>query len=131
MIMAESSAAPDQGAILQAWCAALVARLELGGVEVDVDAVLGLAGEVAHAVIRPAAPLTAFVVGYAAGRAVESGAATDESAFTVAAALARAAARDFAADDAAAAAADTGVDNGAGDNTAVDNGAVIDPDAAS
>ena len=107
MIMAEVSAAPDQDAILQAWCAALVARLGLDGVGVDVDAVLGLAGEVAHAVIRPAAPLTAFVVGYAAGLAVGSGAAaagaasvatTYEGAFAAAAATARAAARDFAAD---------------------------------
>jgi hypothetical protein len=114
MIMAEVADGSDQGAILQAWCAALVARLELVGVEVDVDAVLGLAGEVAHAVIRPAAPLTAFVVGYAAGRAVESGASTDASAFAAAAALAREAARDFAPD------------SGAVDNTAVD-----DTDAAS
>jgi hypothetical protein len=107
MIMAETSAAPDQDAILQAWCAALVARLGLDGVEVDVDAVLGLAGEVAHAVIRPAAPLTAFVVGYAAGRAVgseasaesaASDASTYDGAFAAAATTARDAARDFAAD---------------------------------
>jgi Ser/Thr protein kinase RdoA (MazF antagonist) len=102
MIMAELADGSDQGAILQAWCAALVARLELGGVEVDVDAVLGLAGEIAHAVIRPAAPLTAYVVGYAAGRAVESGASTDASAFAAAAARAREAARDFAPGNTAA-----------------------------
>jgi hypothetical protein len=102
MTMAETSA-PDQGAILQAWCAALVDRLGLDGVEVDVDAVLGLAGEVAHAVIRPAAPLTAFVVGYAAGRAAGSGTSTDAAAFAAAAATARAAARDFAADSSDAA----------------------------
>ncbi|HEY5230909.1 MAG TPA: DUF6457 domain-containing protein [Galbitalea sp.] len=105
--MAETSAAPDQDAILQAWCAALVARLGLDGVQVNVDAVLSLAGEVAHAVIRPAAPLTAFVVGYAAGLAVGSGTpagsaasdvATYDSAFAAAATTARDAARDFAAD---------------------------------
>lgn len=93
--MAETPAASDQDAILRAWCVVLVDRLALGGVEVDVDAVLALAGEVAHAVIRPAAPLTAFVVGYAAGRAVESGASTDASAFAAAAASAREAAADF------------------------------------
>jgi hypothetical protein len=93
--MAELSPVHDQNAILTAWCAELVARLGLDGVEVDVDAVLGLAGQVAHAVVRPAAPLTAFVVGYAAGRAVESGAASDSEAFASAAATARDAASTF------------------------------------
>ena len=105
--MAETSAAPDQDAILQAWCATLVTRLGLDGIQVNVDAVLGLAGDVAHAVIRPAAPLTAFVVGYAAGLAVGSGTpagsaasdvATYDSSFAAAATTARDAARDFAAD---------------------------------
>src|SRR4051812_13246136 len=36
---------------------------------VDVDAVLALARDAAHAVARPAAPVTAFLVGYAAGLA--------------------------------------------------------------
>lgn len=93
--MDDKPPASDQDAILQAWCAALVDRLQLTGVEVNVDAVLGLAGEVAHAVIRPAAPLTAYVVGYAAGRAVEAGASTDASAFAAAAAIAREVAADF------------------------------------
>jgi hypothetical protein len=35
--------------------------------DVDVNDLLGLAGEAAHAVERPAAPLTTFLVGYAAG----------------------------------------------------------------
>ena len=100
--MADHSPASDQDAILKAWCAELVTRLELDGVEVDVDAVLGLAGEVAHAVIRPAAPLTTFVVGYAAGLAVggagSAGDLTYEAAFGSAAAMARSAARDFAVD---------------------------------
>lgn len=93
--MAEMSPASDQDAILRAWCAALVDRLELGGVEVDVDAVLALAGQVAHAVVRPAAPLAAYVVGYAAGRAVASGVSTDASAFAAGAALVRDVAADF------------------------------------
>jgi hypothetical protein len=103
--MAEVSPASDKGqdkdrdAILTAWCAELVHRLELQGVEVDVDAVLGLAGEVAHAVVRPAAPLTALVVGYAAGLAVggaaPAGSVTPAAAFETAAATARDAAREF------------------------------------
>lgn len=34
--------------------------------EVDVDAILDLARDAAHSVDRPAAPLTTFLVGYAA-----------------------------------------------------------------
>ncbi|MEO5533647.1 MAG: DUF6457 domain-containing protein [Pseudolysinimonas sp.] len=40
---------------------------------VDITAVLGLAGVAAHAVVRPAAPLTTYLVGFAAGRAAASG----------------------------------------------------------
>jgi hypothetical protein len=122
--MADLSPAPDQEAILKAWCAALVDRLSLDGVEVDVDAVLGLAGEIAHAVIRPAAPLTAYVVGYAAGRAVESGASTDASAFAAAAGHARAAARDFAPGN-------TAVEEPAVEDTAIEDTAVHNNHAAS
>jgi hypothetical protein len=116
--MADLSPTSDKGqdydTILRAWCAELVSRLGLDGVEVDVDAVLSLAGQVAHAVVRPAAPLTAFVVGYAAGLAVggaASGGATSngstssavisdrapsyEDAFERAAATARVAAAEF------------------------------------
>lgn len=35
--------------------------------EVEIDAVLDLARDAAHEVERPAAPLTTFLVGYAAG----------------------------------------------------------------
>jgi hypothetical protein len=45
------------------------------GIEADVDvsAVLGIAGVAAHAVVRPAAPLTTYLVGFAAGRAAATG----------------------------------------------------------
>lgn len=44
--------------------------VEVGaGHAIDVERVLDLAGSIAHAVMRPAAPLTAYIVGYAAGRA--------------------------------------------------------------
>ncbi len=43
--------------------------------EVEADAILDLAREAAHGIDRPAAPLTAFIVGYAAG--VRGGSADD------------------------------------------------------
>ncbi len=53
---------------LHQWCARLADALELEGIEVDLKSVLGLAGRAAHAVLRPAAPLTTFLVGYAAAQ---------------------------------------------------------------
>ena len=63
----------EQRRVLGEWAARLAEELGLAGFEVDVDEVLGLAGVAAHAVRRPAAPLTTFVVGYAAGRAAAGG----------------------------------------------------------
>ena len=61
-----------QDGILSTWAAELRAAL---GIEADVDipAVLGLAGVAAHSVVRPAAPLTTYLVGFAAGRAAAAG----------------------------------------------------------
>ncbi len=53
---------------LRRWCAQLAEALQLDGVEVDLGSVLGLAGRAAHSVLRPAAPLTTFLVGYAAAQ---------------------------------------------------------------
>lgn len=56
---------------LEEWTAAVVEELGLAGA-VDGgtrDLVLDLARDVAHGVARPAAPLTAFLLGLAAGRA--------------------------------------------------------------
>lgn len=53
---------------LEDWTAAVVEKLELDPHDVDRDLVLDLARDVAHGVARPAAPLTAFLVGLAAGR---------------------------------------------------------------
>ncbi|MEN2743307.1 NTP transferase domain-containing protein [Sinomonas halotolerans] len=64
---------PEQDAVLHAWCDELAEGLGLSGLEVDVDAVLGLAGVAAHTVLRPAAPLTTFLAAYAAGLAVGRG----------------------------------------------------------
>ena len=53
---------------LAAWASGLAADL---GVEqvLDVDAVLDLAADAAHGIMRPAAPLTTYLVGVAIGRA--------------------------------------------------------------
>ncbi|MGT2463488.1 DUF6457 domain-containing protein [Sinomonas atrocyanea] len=47
---------PEKDALLRAWCAELTQELGLGDLDVDIDAVLGLAGVAAHSVVRPAAP---------------------------------------------------------------------------
>jgi hypothetical protein len=47
----------------------MAAELGLDELDVDVDQVLDLAADAAHAVVRPAAPLTTFIAGFAAGRA--------------------------------------------------------------
>lgn len=54
--------------VLNTWAQGLAADL---GVEqvLDVEAVLDLAADAAHAVMRPAAPLTTYLVGLAIGQA--------------------------------------------------------------
>ena len=59
----------DTGAVLDAWWGALTEALGLTDVPQVRDAILGLAGDAAHGVVRPAAPLTTFLAGYAAGLA--------------------------------------------------------------
>ncbi|MFE1293994.1 DUF6457 domain-containing protein [Streptomyces sp. NPDC058731] len=54
--------------VLAEWTAAVKAGLGID-LEVDRSLLLSLAGDAAHGVARPAAPLTTFLVGYAAGRA--------------------------------------------------------------
>lgn len=52
---------------LDAWTTALAAELEIEPT-VDLDLLLDLARRAAHGIDRPAAPLTTFLVGYAAGQ---------------------------------------------------------------
>ena len=55
---------------LEEWTAAVCADLGLDPAAADTKTVLDLARDVAHAVARPAAPLTAYLVGVAVGRGV-------------------------------------------------------------
>ncbi|MGW7485406.1 DUF6457 domain-containing protein [Streptomyces sp. NPDC054786] len=57
----------EHGNVLDEWITAVKADL---GIELDVDtaALLDLARDAAHGVARPAAPLTTFLIGYAAGQ---------------------------------------------------------------
>ena len=54
---------------LDRWVEQLQEALGLPDLALDVGAILDLARVAAHEVDRPAAPLTTFLVGYAAGRA--------------------------------------------------------------
>lgn len=58
----------EHGHVLDGWITAVKAELGIT-LDVDVRLLLDLARDAAHGVDRPAAPLTSFLVGYAAGRA--------------------------------------------------------------
>lgn len=65
--------------VLEAWIGAACGALDLTDLsDRDRRAVLDLARDVAHGVVRPAAPLTAFLLGLAVGRGadLETAAAT-------------------------------------------------------
>ncbi|MER5869691.1 NTP transferase domain-containing protein [Streptomyces sp. NPDC002044] len=63
----------EHGTVLEQWITAV--KNELGiDLPVDTAALLDLARDAAHGVARPAAPLTTFLVGYAAARAEATGA---------------------------------------------------------
>lgn len=53
---------------LDDWAAELKAALDVEDLDVPIQLVLDLARDAAHSVARPAAPLTTFLVGYAAAR---------------------------------------------------------------
>ena len=54
---------------LEEWVVELAAALELPTDSADIALLLDLARDAAHTVARPAAPVTTFLVGLAAGRA--------------------------------------------------------------
>jgi hypothetical protein len=53
---------------LEEWTAKVCAELRIPADAIDVGTVLDIARDVAHGVARPAAPLTAYLVGVAVGR---------------------------------------------------------------
>jgi molybdopterin-guanine dinucleotide biosynthesis protein A len=86
----------SQEETLEEWCRTLLQAFELEGVDVDVNEVLAVAGVAAHSVVRPAAPLTTFIAGYAAGMARGIGQASDDASMNAALELARKVAKDYA-----------------------------------
>ncbi|MEO3776818.1 DUF6457 domain-containing protein [Micromonospora sp. B11E3] len=61
--------------VMDEWVTAACAELGLDAVEVPVPVVLDLARDVAHQVLRPGAPVTAYLLGLAVGRGAEPAAA--------------------------------------------------------
>lgn len=96
-IAAGGAAETSQEYVLGRWVAQLLAALELDATEIDIDDALALAGEAAHAVVRPAAPLTTLIVGLAAGLAAGSGQAHEQLALSSAIDVARRLCRERAA----------------------------------
>jgi hypothetical protein len=88
----------SQDETLEEWCRSLLQAYELEDVQVDVNAILALAGVAAHSVVRPAAPLTTFIAGYAAGLASGSGQPANAASMESALAVARALASDYDAE---------------------------------
>ncbi|TVU66909.1 molybdenum cofactor guanylyltransferase [Paenarthrobacter nitroguajacolicus] len=86
----------SQEETLEEWCRTLLQAFELEGVDVDVNEVLAVAGVAAHSVVRPAAPLTTFIAGYAAGMARGIGQASDDASMKAALELARKVAKEYA-----------------------------------
>lgn len=87
-----------EDAALQEWAQRVIAALEIEGLDLDINAILGLAGKAAHAVLRPAAPLTTFLVGYAAGQSTAGG-VTSQQAVRTATDAALGLARDWEAEN--------------------------------
>ncbi|MHC6228337.1 DUF6457 domain-containing protein [Arthrobacter sp. MMS24-T111] len=85
----------SQDETLEEWCRALLQAYKLEDVQVDVNAVLSLAGVAAHAVVRPAAPLTTFIAGFAAGLAAAPGREMDTASMEAAMSVARSLAADY------------------------------------
>ncbi len=90
----------SQDETLEEWCRALLQAYELEDVQLDINAILSLAGVAAHSVVRPAAPLTTFIAGLAAGLAAGQGKNSDAASMTAAMDVARTLAADYDAESA-------------------------------
>ena len=55
--------------VLAGWADELAGELGVAEAPVNIDEILAIAGIAAHTVLRPAAPLTTYLLGYVAGRA--------------------------------------------------------------
>ena len=66
--------------LLADWADRVRAELGIADAPLDFEQVLGVAGVAAHAVMRPAAPITTYLAGYAAGLAVAGGADAEAAA---------------------------------------------------
>jgi hypothetical protein len=69
----------EERTALEEWTRQLTSALGLTGLELDLDDVLDLAGIAARSIVRPAAPVTTFLAGFAAGRSAGSGTAPEEA----------------------------------------------------
>ncbi|WP_198415215.1 DUF6457 domain-containing protein [Cryobacterium tagatosivorans] len=65
----ESGPSSPSPSALDEWVVTLAKELGLSADVVDIGLVLDLARDAAHGIARPAAPLTTFIVGYAAALA--------------------------------------------------------------
>lgn len=68
---------------LDEWTSAVCESLDIDRESVDVALLLNLARDVAHGVARPAAPLSAYLAGLAAGRAGGSREDTEAAVATI------------------------------------------------
>ena len=78
----------DEAQILDQWTQRLTQALQILDMEVDQELLLDLARKSAGSVIHAAAPVTTFLVGYAAGLAAGNGSAGSKEASTAAVAQA-------------------------------------------
>ncbi|MFJ5955185.1 DUF6457 domain-containing protein [Paenarthrobacter sp. NPDC092416] len=85
----------SQEETLEEWCRTLLQAFELEDVDVDINEILAVAGVAAHSVVRPAAPLTTFIAGFAAGMASGTGQANDATSMGAALKLARELAKQY------------------------------------
>ncbi|CAN7234154.1 molybdopterin-guanine dinucleotide biosynthesis protein [Arthrobacter sp. Leaf337] len=86
----------NENQILDQWSHRLAQALQLLDLDFDRELILDLAGESARSVTHAAAPITALMVGYAAGRAAGTSTATGSAGSKEASAAAVAQAADVA-----------------------------------
>jgi hypothetical protein len=60
--------------VLAEWADRVRTELGIADAPLDIQQVLGVAGVAAHSIMRPAAPITTWLAGYAAGVAAAGGA---------------------------------------------------------